>query len=90
MGTTPLERDFSVLTQLPQNNQLVIYELPTTWTQSGRNGEWDLTTGSFRVIALLFIDHFPMRVNRRVAEHDRYPTDFDLMIRIMNPAIPFY
>ncbi|SEO08179.1 1,4-alpha-glucan branching enzyme [Mucilaginibacter gossypiicola] len=46
--------DYSGLAELPPNNQLVIYELPTTWTRIRSSGEREVATGSFRdVIALV-------------------------------------
>jgi len=40
--------------QLPTNNRLVIYELPTTWTHSAEVGGRDMGVGTFRdVVALI-------------------------------------
>ncbi|MBD1805461.1 alpha amylase [Microcoleus sp. FACHB-SPT15] len=46
-GDAPVDR-------LPNNNQLVIYELPTRWTRIGAEGEKAIGTGTFRdVLSLL-------------------------------------
>src|SRR6266498_2952882 len=41
------------LNQLPANNRLVLYELPTTWTRSAEVGGRDMGVGSFRDITAL-------------------------------------
>ncbi len=42
-----------LLSQLPPNNRLVIYEVPTAWARLGRAGEWEAGVGTFRDLTAL-------------------------------------
>jgi hypothetical protein len=47
-GTTVTPAALPNFANLPQNNQLVIYELPTAWTRSPRDGGIERGGGTFR------------------------------------------
>jgi pullulanase len=47
-GETGELQDEPPLDELPANNRLVIYELPTAWTRIGSAGERELGVGTFR------------------------------------------
>ncbi len=52
-GETGALRDERPLSELPPNNRLVIYELPTAWTRVGSAGEREIGVGTFRDVAAL-------------------------------------
>jgi pullulanase len=52
-GEKPDFRDDEPLDQLPLNNHLVIYELPTAWTRSQGQGQLERGVGTFRDVRAL-------------------------------------
>jgi pullulanase len=60
-GETPeWGEDASTLPNLPCNNRLVIYELPTSWSRTGEQDGKEIDVGSFRdVLALVDADALP-------------------------------
>jgi pullulanase len=52
-GEKPDFREDVPLDQLPRNNQLVLYELPTAWTQSQGQGQQERGVGTFRDVRAL-------------------------------------
>ncbi|MGA1876329.1 MAG: alpha-amylase family glycosyl hydrolase [bacterium] len=60
-GETPAwSSDTSIIPNLPSNNQIVIYELPTSWSRSGEMNGKEVDVGSFRdVLALVDVNALP-------------------------------
>src|SRR6266849_5004452 len=52
-GEKPDFKDDAPLDQLPENNHLMIYELPTAWTRSQGQGQRERAVGTFRDVRAL-------------------------------------